>query len=449
MLGLLSSLGGLKSNPLRRKSENINFGESDSMSSAKEDLKGTQYEDLLNSNPYENMDYQNGIWDSLGDFFGFRTGQDKLREDLSLRSSEFISQVMSLKREEEYNSEAAKVARMKAAGLNPDLQGLGDASQASEFSEPENSPESNDGSEGLRAVQTAASLVFSGLDMATGLFTTLSKLKGLNIANSSSELSLTSSMRDFALNSVLDAIDPRGFGYEYDKGDGNYIFDSKTPFDELVSLYGKENVRMHNPVDFDKLNRVSFSKKSDNALWKRTIAQVLGGLPQDVSQYKSWYDREFARRGYAEKRASSYFSDDDSEMMVLLEPFIQAIDAFNMIDVQADTSKRSNDVVYESAFDAQGLAIAENAENQAVGNAKSADAQIESVWKDITDKLYTLKDKHPVAASVGLLVIGYLRMQSKTQHTISRYDSSHSGYGTSKNGAWEKSGGASGSTYTF
>lgn len=103
---------------------------------------GTQYEEQWNSNPYANNNREDSVWDRIGNLFGFRTGADKWQDELDVRSQEYDAQLASVVREEEYNSESAKVARMKAAGLNPDLQGLGDASSASEMTEPETSPES-------------------------------------------------------------------------------------------------------------------------------------------------------------------------------------------------------------------------------------------------------------------------------------------------------------------
>lgn len=104
---------------------------------------GTQYASQWESNPYANNNREDSVWDRIGNLMGFRTGADKWQDELDVRSQEYDAQLASIVREEEYNSESAKVARMKAAGLNPDLHGLQNASSASEMSEPETSPESN------------------------------------------------------------------------------------------------------------------------------------------------------------------------------------------------------------------------------------------------------------------------------------------------------------------
>ena len=124
------------------------FATSSAQSDALSRYAGTQYEQMVSSNPNENRSYTDSFWDKVGDFFGFRTRQDKRREDLELRSADYLAQIDSLAREERYNSESAKVERMRAAGLNPDLTGIDSASTASEFNEPDALPEAPEGGEG-------------------------------------------------------------------------------------------------------------------------------------------------------------------------------------------------------------------------------------------------------------------------------------------------------------
>ncbi len=92
------------------------------------------YRPLWNSNPFVNYQYQLGLWDKIGNFLGFRTSEDRTREEYAQRSNEYIAQLQSLAREEEYNSESSQSERMKQAGINPALNGV-NPSQASELNE--------------------------------------------------------------------------------------------------------------------------------------------------------------------------------------------------------------------------------------------------------------------------------------------------------------------------
>ncbi len=92
------------------------------------------YEALYNNNPYLNYEYQLSGWDKIGNALGFRTSEDRTREEYAQRSKEYIAQLQALAREEEYNSESAQSERLKEAGINPALNGV-NPSQASEFNE--------------------------------------------------------------------------------------------------------------------------------------------------------------------------------------------------------------------------------------------------------------------------------------------------------------------------
>lgn len=103
-----------------------------------DDFKNTglpdSYRSLYDANPYRNYQYQLGFWDKIGNLFNFRTSEDRTREEYAQRSNEYISQLQSLSREEEYNSESAQAERMREAGINPSLNGV-NPSSASEMTE--------------------------------------------------------------------------------------------------------------------------------------------------------------------------------------------------------------------------------------------------------------------------------------------------------------------------
>lgn len=129
------------------------------------------YEKLYNSNPYINYEYQQSAWDKIGNFFGFRTSEDRTREEYAQRSKEYIAQLQSLAREEEYNSEAEQSKRQKEAGLNPALNGV-NPSQASEMTEtPMTLPDiqRNNGDDVSSFFGTFTNIVSSVIGLGSGL----------------------------------------------------------------------------------------------------------------------------------------------------------------------------------------------------------------------------------------------------------------------------------------
>lgn len=129
------------------------------------------YEKLYNSNPYINYEYQQSAWDKIGNFFGFRTSDDRTREEYAQRSNEYIAQLQSLAREEEYNSEVEQSKRQKEAGLNPALNGV-NPSQASEMTEtPMTLPDiqRNNGDDVSSFFGTFTNIVSSVIGLGSGL----------------------------------------------------------------------------------------------------------------------------------------------------------------------------------------------------------------------------------------------------------------------------------------
>lgn len=95
------------------------------------------------TNPYstENRaEYKMGKFEALLHKWGFRTGYDNYMMDMDNRAREWETQNQSLGYEENYNSPEQQAARMRAAGMNPDLSGDMNPGQAAEMAEPAESP---------------------------------------------------------------------------------------------------------------------------------------------------------------------------------------------------------------------------------------------------------------------------------------------------------------------
>lgn len=93
---------------------------------------GTEYEDMWLNNPYRNTYLDPTFWDNIG---LSNKSKDYNAEQQRLYN-EYISGIYELQMQNEYNSEAAKAARMRAAGQNPDLLGLNNASESDAMTPP-------------------------------------------------------------------------------------------------------------------------------------------------------------------------------------------------------------------------------------------------------------------------------------------------------------------------
>ena len=95
--------------PYKRLSENYKW-------------KNQDFAELAANNPKLNYTYTDGWWDKIGDYFGFRTQQDKVRDEANAKASDYEAELMQTDREENYNSAEEQAQRMRDAGINPNLQ---------------------------------------------------------------------------------------------------------------------------------------------------------------------------------------------------------------------------------------------------------------------------------------------------------------------------------------
>lgn len=142
------------------------------------------------TNPYDTehrAQYKMGSMESfLHDTLGFRTGVDQYNEQMDNAASEWAAQNQSLEYEEQYNSAAAEAARMREAGLNPDLKpDTIKPGEAGEMTEPETVP-SSPGGEDMAILQaageSAAKLGLALIDIYSGGIAAMATKQGTEIA---------------------------------------------------------------------------------------------------------------------------------------------------------------------------------------------------------------------------------------------------------------------------
>lgn len=136
-----------------------------------------EIEALAADNPANKYQYTPGWLDKIGNFFGFRTAQDKFEDEKANKAADIEAQLKAIDREEHYNSAEEQAQRMRDAGINPNLQGGVDAGAASEFDDQANAGMETPKDEmqtiresGRNAVATLLNIFSTGAGlMATGM----------------------------------------------------------------------------------------------------------------------------------------------------------------------------------------------------------------------------------------------------------------------------------------
>lgn len=86
-------------------------------------LSDRGFGELVGANPYNNLNYRQTSWQKLLSSWGIRTKYDSAMEQANLQSREYLAGLLQQQYQNEYNDPAAQAARMRQAGLNPDLLG--------------------------------------------------------------------------------------------------------------------------------------------------------------------------------------------------------------------------------------------------------------------------------------------------------------------------------------
>lgn len=247
-------------------------------------VKGTEYENVLN--PWANYTYNDTLVDWLGDIFNLPTYADKMLSENAARSREWMSQILKEISDNAYNSPEESAERMRAAGLNPDLQGIGDANQASSVDQPAQGvtydPQSDTRSLGESigsAFKAAMSMVNAGISINSALI----NLKGADI----SRVKDLSSMASRAVQSL----DPQTLDHILSPEYG--VDDMMSDFGDLYQWRSKKNQSsflsaLKSEARFTRNRAEAFKNKSD-----------LGQSMKDLSDMEnsSWFDWSFKTMG--------------------------------------------------------------------------------------------------------------------------------------------------------
>lgn len=241
-------------------------------------VAGTRFQNI--SNPYSEMPRVQTGWDRLLNWLGFRSGYDKAQEQYNLAGAEYNSQLEQLASEEAYNSPSAQAARMRAAGLNPDLTGVS-GEPASEFDNQQTPPNINAGTDvnPLDVVSHIGSGVMSALTGTMAILKDFNLLKQTKIAVDSQDLDYANKMTDFLLK-----VDPMTNKYQY-SADGSV---GSTDLNSLFRPF------FHSRKGFNKFIN-SWSSYNDS-------------LMQMTNQYKNVDDYYKSRFNVANHISQPYFS---------------------------------------------------------------------------------------------------------------------------------------------
>lgn len=207
------------------------------------------------------------------DYGNVFTKRDQVELDLDMDRAEFLNNLLFMEFQNEYNSPAAQVQRMRAAGLNPDLLGASQGGVSAGMSAPTGS--APEGVSSLDVAQTAFGIISNVLQltqsMVSGVVGISSQLQNIDM----NDFELGAKRLDHALNlaGMLDHTVTQ-------TPDGNFVMVEK-PREPISHFQSKRNNRV---VD-DLFTRYFYSNKARLTYFKD--ANEIARLRMDLGQIMS------------------------------------------------------------------------------------------------------------------------------------------------------------------
>lgn len=380
--------------------------------------KGTPYEQLWNINPYSWSAYGDpSLFDKLGDFFGFRTAQDKYETERIQASREWMAQVEALRQSNEYNSPEDQSQRLQNAGLNPAISGGVNSGEGSALSRDDTPPTLGEPTQPFQVLNGFLGAIAQGVNFAqniTGISKDFSDIKrnkvGLEgdiLSNESRDIQNADNIANLAVK-LMDLYTSR-----LDiKSDGSPSFSLSNPF--------KDNSRNSKRyTDFSTAYEQSLKKAK--TFWSDVEQYTSGKLNAGLNLSNPRFEKSENVKIVAD--ASKIFSH-----------------AFYDSQLESLRKAKSEDTYlkkYYDKLDPEQRATLDNAQiANMITEESSSKAQLDALNKAIKfleDKMYNAKTEIGRNAAAGSLITLYeLRNRTITLPSInfSRTDKNYNSYHT-------------------
>lgn len=146
-------------------------------------------EKLYEDNPYRGLTYQRSPWQMILGHLGFRTSADDWLTDKEMQANEWDAGIAQKLNDREYDLPINQVARQRAAGLNPDLDGGSSIGTGEPGTSPDDNSapaptESNDVAQFASIITSGVSIIGSAFDGALSMCGAVMDLRGKHLQNS-------------------------------------------------------------------------------------------------------------------------------------------------------------------------------------------------------------------------------------------------------------------------
>lgn len=377
---------------------------------------GAEYDAMFQNNPYRNKQFYNSPFQAWLHNMGFRSKYDAWLEQMQMNAAEYDAGIYSQIQQNEYNDPQSQAARMRQAGLNPDLQGLGDVANAAGPTEDPSvpTPQGDDTQQVMSIASGVAQSVMSLVPNIMSFATQLSQLRGIRAENDLKEMTFNDNAIGYADKFFKEGITPQMYKEAFEKQD----------FDNILTEAIKSS---------DSLARQLFTNKKAIKRFNLTYQTHARSLLAEMSKYKTYDEFEKYRRSLIEQKANPFYSDDDATMQELMEGILGPLNRWqqkvyqynerlysrrNQLNVPEATAglesaQIANQAQYEADIDPALQASAENTANERASQEEGIIADTNEMFADIMRWLDSKGDSWyvPIAKTLVGIMRGYVMSQ--------------------------------------
>lgn len=345
------------------------------------------------NNPYAQFDYNHTWFQKIWEGLGFRSKFDEYRDSMAANAREYEAQLLEKAHNESYDSPIQQNARLRAAGINPDLAGETSSGSSSPMEPDPNAPIAPGYNDPVSIIEGFGNTMLTAFTSAIGLANSfvglLGNIEDVHSKNIGNHDAVVADAMNFVLRNIPSSFSPN------DK-EGANIFQNGY-FSDLADSY---------------LESGMFNKKYSK-LFKKNVENFIRSAPASAEAYKDWYDQMSNRFDYARLHTQGDFLGNDSVLFDFIKPIAKANHEFEVLFSKNQAKSASNEAQYLEEIDPLTQAENENVANRASIESHDIDRILNGAVDDILSNLEkTAKSgkRGSDLASIALLVLSVLRM---------------------------------------
>ena len=361
----------------------------------------------MDANPYRNVEYTMSPWQKMLSKLGFRTGADAWKENMTVQANEYDQAIIQKAYDEDYNDASSQVARMRAAGINPDLDPSSiDSGDAAPLGEDPSTPMMSEGEEGV--VMHVANGVMSAISSAFGM---VSSIQGIaknrlqnNLLGMQNELQQITNEKEFA--SWASSYSPMMLP-EAAHPEGIQNFDWKAAAMNNVRLFAGDNL----PKNLQK-KFIDFQERYfDSAIGE---GESFEAFKKRIQSTKGMYSEE-----------NTFYSELPDVMLPIYDELGAIAEEVYKLRQKADIkgseasiAGSQTEIAYQSELNGQLMAQAQNSENQVIKEENETLGVLREHVNNIVQHLKDVSQEGGIKGAFGSLalsVVAGLQLWLSTQ----------------------------------